>query len=54
MSDGGVASKVLPWTRVVWVVTLVAAVVAGYYGLREFTLADPDGSGFRFARMLQG
>src|SRR5262252_2069013 len=36
VSDGGVASKVLPWTRVVWVVTLVAAVVAGYYGLSEF------------------
>ena len=25
-----------------------------YYGLRDFTLADPDGFGVRFASMLQG
>jgi len=24
-----------------------------YYGLRDFTLADPDGFGVRFASMLQ-
>jgi catechol 2,3-dioxygenase-like lactoylglutathione lyase family enzyme len=25
-----------------------------YYGLRDFTVADPDGFGVRFASMLQG
>ena len=33
---------------------IVVPVGDRYYGLRDFTLADPDGFGVRFASMLQG
>jgi hypothetical protein len=32
---------------------IVVAVGDRYYGLRDFTLADPDGFGIRFASILQ-
>jgi uncharacterized glyoxalase superfamily protein PhnB len=32
---------------------IVVPIADRYYGLRDFTIADPDGFGVRFARMLQ-
>ena len=43
MSDGVVARRVLPWTRVVWAVTVLAALVTGYLGLRGFLGHLPPG-----------
>src|SRR5574341_835108 len=33
---------------------IVVPVADRYYGLRDFTIADPDGFGIRFASMSQG
>jgi catechol 2,3-dioxygenase-like lactoylglutathione lyase family enzyme len=33
---------------------IVVPVADRYYGLRDFTIADPDGFGVRFASVLQG
>ena len=34
--------------------TIIVPVADRYYGLRDFTIADPDGFGVRFASLLQG
>ena len=33
---------------------IIVPVADRYYGLRDFTIADPDGFGVRFASVLQG
>lgn len=33
---------------------IIIPVADRYYGLRDFTIADPDGFGVRFASLLQG
>jgi len=33
---------------------IIVRVADRYYGLRDFTIADPDGFGVRFASVLQG
>ena len=33
---------------------VVAPIADRYYGLRDFTIADPDGFGIRFASRIQG
>jgi catechol 2,3-dioxygenase-like lactoylglutathione lyase family enzyme len=33
---------------------IIVPVADRYYGLRDFTVADPDGFGLRFASVLQG
>jgi catechol 2,3-dioxygenase-like lactoylglutathione lyase family enzyme len=33
---------------------IIVPVADRYYGLRDFTIADPDGFGVRFATVLQG
>jgi uncharacterized glyoxalase superfamily protein PhnB len=33
---------------------IISPVADRYYGLRDFTIADPDGFGVRFASLLPG
>jgi uncharacterized glyoxalase superfamily protein PhnB len=33
---------------------IIIPIADRYYGLRDFTIADPDGFGVRFASLLQG
>ena len=33
---------------------IIIPVADRYYGLRDFTIADPDGFGLRFGTVLQG
>jgi uncharacterized glyoxalase superfamily protein PhnB len=41
------------WTRANEIGTqIIVSIDDRYYGLRDFTIADPDGFGIRFARKL--
>ena len=43
------------WRRAAGLGARVLAPIADrYYGLRDFTIADPDGFGIRFASRIQG
>jgi uncharacterized glyoxalase superfamily protein PhnB len=43
------------WTRAIAVgARIVTPIADRYYGLRDFTIADPDGIGIRFASLLAG